>query len=47
MVELHIPEVDAKLAPVPWGHEIVQADRSSEAGQILIKPFFEKPKVRT
>jgi hypothetical protein len=30
-----------------WAHMILYADRSSNDEQLLVRPFFDKPKIRT
>jgi hypothetical protein len=44
MADAQTSEVDAKLAPVNVGHEILFTDRSSTDEQLLIRPFLLKTK---
>jgi hypothetical protein len=44
MADVQASEVDAKLAPVTWDHEMLYTDRSSNNEQLLIRPFLSKTK---
>jgi hypothetical protein len=43
MADVQTSEVDAKLAPVKWDHEILYTDRSTMDEQLEI-PFVSKTK---
>jgi hypothetical protein len=40
MADVQTSEVDAKLAPVNLGHEILYTDGYSKDEQLLIRPFL-------
>jgi hypothetical protein len=47
MADVQTSEVDEKLYHSTWYHAVLNADRSSEDEQLLMRPVFRKDKKTT